>query len=225
LRFWRERRELIMHRNGFAAVVAVALVGVIASGAIHAQSVKKTVNCAQRPYRNTIRGALSGNLEITVYPGVCVVTGRVRGNVTVRSTDRRCTKASRYVALALKGGRIDGSVRAVGKQCVMVWLFDRGLVKGGIVYRAAGNLGFLGDEGGAQVRGNVLLKGGLLWATGASTTNHIGGSLSCDGGHPAGPARLATETNWDGAGRDEKDESVDVDGSIDGTFVGCNGSR
>jgi hypothetical protein len=98
-------------------------------------------------------------------------------------------------------------------------------VKGGIVYRAAGNLGFLGGEGGAQVRGNVLLQGGLLWATGASTTNHIGGNLTCDGGHPAGLARLATETNWDGAGRDEKDESVDVDGSIDGTYVGCNESR
>jgi hypothetical protein len=214
-----------MHRNGLAAVVALALVGVIASGSTHAQSVKKTINCAQRPYHNTIRGTLSANLEITAYPGVCVVTGRVRGNVMVRSTDRRCAKVSRYVALALKGGTIDGSVRAAGKQCVMVWLFDRGLVKGGIVYRAAGNLGFLGDERGAQVRGNVLLKGGLLWATGASTTNHIGGNLTCDGGHPAGLARLATETNWDGAGRDEKDESVDVDGSIDGTYVGCNGSR
>jgi hypothetical protein len=214
-----------MRNNGIAAVAALALVGAVASGAIQAQYTKRTVNCAQRPYRNAIHGTLFANLEISVYPRVCVVTGRVKGNVTVRNTDRRCGKGSHYVALSLKGGRIDGSVRAVGKQCVMVWLFDRGLVKGGIVYRAAGNLGFLGDEGGAQVRGDVLLKGGLLWATGASTTNHIGGNLSCDGGHPAGPARLATETNWDGAGRDEKDESVDVDGSIDGTFVGCNGSR
>jgi hypothetical protein len=214
-----------MRRNGVAAVVALALVGGVGSGATHAQYLKKTVNCAQRPYRNTIHGTLSADLEVTVYPRICVVTGRVKGNVTVRSTDRRCGKASRYVALSLKGGRIDGRIRAVGKPCVMVWLFDRGLVKGGIVYRAAGNLGFLGDHRGASVRGSVLLKGGLLWATGASTTNHIGGNLVCDGGHPAGLAQLATQTNWDGAGRDENDESVDVDGSIGGRYVGCNGSR
>jgi hypothetical protein len=214
-----------MRRNGVATVVALVLVGVVGSGATQAQYLKKTVNCAQRPYRNTIRGTLSANLEITVYPRVCVVTGRVKGNVTVRSTDRRCASASRYVALAVKGGRIDGYVRAAGRHCVMVWLFDRGLVKGGIIYRAAGNLGFLGDYRGARVRGNVLLKSGLLWATGASTTNSIDGNLTCDGGHPAGLARLATQTNWDGAGRDEKDETVDVDGSIGGSYVGCNGSR
>lgn len=214
-----------MRRNSVAAVVALVLVGVVGSGATPAQYQRKTVNCAQRPYRNTIRGTLSANLEITVYPRVCVVTGRVKGNVTVRSTDRRCAKASRYVALALKGGRIDGYVRAAGRPCVMVWLFDRGLVKGGIIYRAAGNLGFLGDYRGARVRGNVLLKSGLLWATGASTTNSIDGNLTCEGGHPAGLAWLATQTNWDGAGRDEKDETVDVDGSIGGSYVGCNGSR
>jgi hypothetical protein len=214
-----------MRRNGVAAVVALVLVGVAGSGATQAQYLKKTVNCAQRPYRNTIRGTLSANLEITVYPRVCVVTGRLKGNVTVRSTDRRCAKATRYVALAVKGGRIDGDVRAAGRQCVMVWLFDRGLVKGGIIYRAAGNLGFLGDYRGARVRGNVLLRSGLLWATGASTTNSIDGNLTCAGGHPAGLARLATKTNWDGAGRDEKDETVDVDGSIGGSYVGCNGSR
>jgi hypothetical protein len=213
-----------MRRIGIAAVAALAIVGGIASGATHAQHMKKTVNCAQRPYRNAIHGTLSANLEISAYPRVCVVTGRVKGNVTVRSTDRRCGKASRYVALALKGGRIDGSVRAAGKACVMVWLFDSGLVKGGIVYRAAGNLGFLGDRRGARVRGNVLLKSGLLWATGASTTNHVGGNLTCDGGRPAGLARLATGTNWDGAGRDETDETVDVDGTTGGSYVGCDGS-
>jgi hypothetical protein len=213
-----------MRRNGVAAVVALVLVGVVGSGATQAQYLKKTVNCAQRPYRNTIRGTLSANLEITD-PQVCVVTGRVKGNVTVRSTERRCAKASRYVALAVKGGRIDGYVRAAGRHCVMVWLFDRGLVKGGIIYGAGGNLGFLGDYRGARVRGNVVLKSGLLWATGASTTNSIDGNLTCDGGHPAGLARLATQTNWDGAGRDEKDETVDVDGSIGGSYVGCNGSR
>jgi hypothetical protein len=213
-----------MRRNAFAALAALALAGVAASGATHAQYMKKTVNCAQRPYRNTIRGTLSANLVVSVYPRVCVVTGRVRGNVTVRSTDRRCGKASRYVALSLKGGRIDGRVSAAGKQCVMVWLSDGGLVKGGIVYQAAGNLGFLGDHRGARVRGSVLLKKGLLWATGVSTTNRIDGNLTCDGGRPAGLARLATRTNWDGAGRDETDETVDVDGSTGGSYVGCDGS-
>jgi hypothetical protein len=213
-----------MRRNGVAAVVVLALVGVVGTGATHAQYTKRTVNCAQRPYRNAIRGTLLANLEISVYPHVCIVTGRVKGNVTVRSTDRRCATASRYVALSLKGGRIDGRVTAVGRRCVMVWLFDRGLVNGGIVYRAGGNLGFLGDRRGARVRGNVLLKSGLLWATGASTTNRIDGDLTCDGGRPAGLPSLASRTNWDGAGRDEKDETVDVDGSTGG-YVGCNEGR
>ena len=57
-----------MRGNGAAAVVALVLVGVVGSGATQAQYLKKTVNCAQRPYRNTIRGTLSANLEITVYP-------------------------------------------------------------------------------------------------------------------------------------------------------------
>ena len=213
-----------MGRNGIVAVVAVVLASLVGTGATHAQYVKRTVNCAQPPFRNTIRGTLSANLVITIYPRVCVVTGRVKGNVTVQSTDRRCGRASGVVALSLKGGRIDGRVRAVGKSCVMVWLFDRALVKGGVDYGAAGNLGFLGDHQGARVRGSVLLKGGLLWATGASTTNRIDGSLTCDGGNPAGLGRLVTQTNWDGAGRDEKDESVDVDGSIGGRYVGCNRS-
>jgi hypothetical protein len=212
-----------MRRNAVAAVVALALVGGITSSTTHAQSIRTTVNCAQRPYRNAIHGTLSANLEISLYPGICVVTGRVTGNVTVRSTKRRCAKTSRYVALALKGGKIDGYVRAAGKACVMVWLFDRGLVKGGIVYRAAGNLGFLGDHRGARVRGNVLLKKGLLWATGASTTNRIDGNLTCNGGRPAGLARLATRTNWDGAGHDDGDETIDVDGTTGGSYVGCDG--
>jgi hypothetical protein len=50
-----------MGRNVVAAVVALALVGVVGSGATHARYLKKTVNCAQRPYRNTIRGTLSAN--------------------------------------------------------------------------------------------------------------------------------------------------------------------
>lgn len=223
-----------MRRQSLAAVVgALILVALVASGAPHAQHVrvperiagKKTVNCAELPYRNAVRGTLKANLEISVYAGVCVVTGRVKGNVTVRNADRRCATGSRYVALSLKGGRIDGQVEAAGKKCVMVWLFDGAIVRGEIVYEAAGNLGFLGDRAGARIRGNVLLKKGLLWATGTSTTNRIDGNLACEGGRPAGIARLATPTNWDGAGRDENDETVDVDGSTGGRYLGCHRSR
>jgi kynurenine formamidase len=82
------------------------------------------------------------------------------------------------------------------KQCVMVWLFDGGAVKGGIRYQAVGNRGgFLGDHRSARVD------------------------------RPAGLARLATRTNWDGAGRDEGDETVDLEGSTGGSYVGCDGSR
>jgi hypothetical protein len=55
----------------------------------------------------------------------------------------------------------------------MVWLFDGGAVKGGIRYHAVGNRGcFLGDHRSARVD------------------------------RPAGLARLAARTNWDGAGRE-----------------------
>jgi hypothetical protein len=213
--------------------VAFALAAFVASGATHAQYLRtsegvagrKAVDCSKPPYRNKIRGTLTANVEISVYPGVCVVTGRVKGNVTVRNIGRRCATGAGYVALSLKGGRIDGRVEATGKQCVMVWLFDGALVKGSIDYGAAGNLGFLGDHRGARVRANVRLEKGLLWATGASTTNRIDGKLVCDGGHPAGLERLATRTNWDGAGRDEKDRTVDVDGSTGGRYLGCHGRR
>jgi hypothetical protein len=92
----------------------------------------------------------------------------VRGNVTVRSAERRCSTGAQFVALSvsLEGGTIDGRIQATGKRCVMVWLYDRALVKDDIVYDAAGNLGFLGDRRGARVRGDVLLTNGHLWATG-----------------------------------------------------------
>jgi len=229
----RERSELIMRGLRLGSCVAFAVAAFVASGATQAQYLrtsarvagKKTVNCSKPPYRNKIKGTLTANLEISVYPGVCVVTGRVKGNVIVRNIGRRCAKGADFVALSLKGGRIDGRVEATGKQCVMVWLYDGALVNGRIVYRAAGNLGFLGDHSGARVRANVRVEKGLLWATGASTTNRIDGNLVCDGGHPAGLARLATRTNWDGAGRDEKDETVDVDGGAGGRYLGCHRRR
>jgi hypothetical protein len=220
-----------MRRHRVLTIGALVLVALVAAAATSAQQVrapdriggKRTVNCADPPYRNAVRGTLKANLEIRVYPGICVVTGRVEGDVTVRSVDRRCATGSGYVALSVKGGRVDGHVEAAGNQCVMVWLFDGAVVRGNIVYAAAGNLGFLGDRKGARIRGSVLLKKGHLWATGTSTTNRIDGQLTCEGGHPAGAARLATRTNWDGAGRDENDETVDVDGTTGGRYVGCHG--
>lgn len=217
------------HRIAVGAFVLAAVVGSAATQARDTPTAeiapgKKTVNCSKPPYRNEIRGTVRANLEISTYPGVCIVKGRVRGNVTVRSVGRECTATSDYVGLSLKGGRIDGRVRAAGNECVMVWLFDRALVQGSIIYTAAGNLGFLGDRRGARVRGNVLLKKGLLWAIGGSARNRIDGNLVCDGGRPVEPG-LATRTNWDGVGRDEKDETVDVDGSIGGRYLGCHRSR
>jgi hypothetical protein len=207
-------------------VTALGLVALVAAGATHAKHpVKRTVNCAEPPYRNVIRGALNANLEINAYPTVCAVMGTVKGNVTVRSDASRCTTGAQYVALALKGGRIEGDVSAAGKRCVMVWLFDGAVVRGNITYKAAGNLGFLGDGLGARVRGDVLLDRGNLWATGTSATNRVDGDLVCGGGRPAGFARLATRTNWDGAGRNEKDKTVDVDGTTGGRYLGCHGNR
>jgi hypothetical protein len=222
-----------MRGHGLAAVAALALTAVVASGATQAQYTqraeraagRKTVNCSKPPYSNRIHGTLKANLEINVYPGVCVVTGRVEGNVMVRSADRRCATPVDFVALSLKGGRIDGRVDATGKKCVMVWLFDGAVVGKTIVYGASGNLGFLGDRRGARVRGDVLLTNGLLWAIGAATTNRIDGDLACRGGRPVGSARLASRTNWDGVGRDEKDETVDVDGSVGRGYLGCQRSR
>lgn len=189
------------------------------------RAVQKSVNCSTPPYRNAVRGTLDANLSITVYSTICVVKGRVKGNVTVRSIDRRCGAGSRFVALSLEGGTIDGRVVTVGKRCVMAWLYDGALVKGDVVYKAAGNLGFLGDRSGAKVRGDVLVQGGHLWATGRSRTNRIAGNLVCGRGAPAGLSRLATRTNWDGAGRDETDQSVDVDGTIGGRYAGCEKAR
>ncbi|MGH3043026.1 MAG: hypothetical protein ACRDNG_15055 [Gaiellaceae bacterium] len=87
-----------------------------------------------------------------------------------------------------------------------------------IHYKAEGNLGFLGDATGAVVRGDVALESGFLWATGISTTNRVDGKVTCRGGRPVGSADLATATNWDGAGVEPGDRTVDVDGTIGGRY-------
>jgi hypothetical protein len=91
-------------------------------------------------------------------------------------------------------------------------------VEGSIVFGSEGNFGFLGEGAGATVHGNVLLRSGLLWATGSSVTNRVDRSLLCTGGRPAGFPDLATATNWDGAGVDPADPTVDVDGTIGGRY-------
>jgi hypothetical protein len=176
------------------------------------------VNCAQPPYGNVIEGTLRSDLEISLYGTECVVTGTVKGDVTVLNDDPRCRTRPPFVALDLRGGTVEGNVIAFGEACVMAWLGDGAQVKGTIAYAAEGNLGFLGDGAGATVDGNVLLGGGRLWATGASTTNRVDGNLLCLGGEPAGFAALVTATNWDGAGVDPADPTVDVDGTIGGRF-------
>jgi hypothetical protein len=133
----------------------------------------------------------------------------------------RATPKTAVVALAASNNarphlRWDGF--ALGGACVMAWLGDGAEVEGTIAYAAEGNLGFLGDGAGAAVNRNVLLAGGRLWATGASTTNRVDGNLLCLGGEPAGFAELATRTNWDGAGVDPADPTVDIDGTIGGRF-------
>jgi WD40-like Beta Propeller Repeat len=182
------------------------------------QIARRTVNCAQPPYGNVISGTLRSDVEISLYGTECVVTGTVKGDVTVLNDDPRCRTRPPFVALDLQGGTIEGNVIALGGACVMVWLGDGAEVEGTIAYAAEGNLGFLGDGAGAAVNRNVLLAGGRLWATGASTTNRVDGNLLCLGGEPAGFAELATRTNWDGAGVDPADPTVDIDGTIGGRF-------
>lgn len=130
-------------------------------------------------------------------------------------------------AANLIGGSVVGNVKSSRGRCAMVWLRDGSTVGGNVIYRAAGNLGFLDAPGalkhpGATVRGNVILKGGRLWATGSATTNRIDGNLICNGGAPRGPEGAdpvngqlgsGAEMDWDGAG--------DVDGTIGGKYVGC----
>jgi hypothetical protein len=179
---------------------------------------RRAANCASPPYDNQISGTLDRDLEISLYGTVCVVTGTVLGDVVVRNADARCATRPPYVALDLQGGTIEGNVSARGEACVMVWLGDGGVVNGDIAYKADGNLGFLGNVAGAVVRGNVFLGSGFLWATGTSTTNRIDGTLACRGGRPVGSADLATATNWDGAGLEPADRTVDIDGTIGGRY-------
>jgi hypothetical protein len=207
------RMSTVRRLAAVTVLIALVLAGALAQTGASAAAAR-TVNCADAPYNNRISGLLEANLEITVHGSVCLVTGTVTGNVTVRNEDPQCDTRPPFVALDLEGGAIEGNVKAAGRRCVMVWLVDNATVSGNVIYEAEGNLGFLGDLAGATVRGNVLLKDGLLWATGASASNRVDGNLVCNGGEPLGGLDSGSDFNWDGA-------DGDLDGTIGGAYLGC----
>jgi hypothetical protein len=208
--------RMLGQRKAIAAAAALMVLGV--AGAFGQTSAgaaaARAVNCADPPYNNLVSGSLGSNLEISVHGSVCVVTGTVKGNVTVRNDDPACDSRPPFVALDVEGGTIEGNVKAVGSSCVMVWLVDDATVNGNVIYQAEGNLGFLGDRAGATVHGNVLLRNGLLWSTGASFSNRVDGNLVCNSGEPLGGPGSSSDFNWDGA-------DGDLDGTIGGKYLSC----
>jgi hypothetical protein len=159
-----------------------------------------------------ITGTVVGDVEVSAHGTVCAIKGTVKGSVTVRDISDACTKRTVLTAINVVGGTIEGDIHAEGRRCVMVWLRDGSRVEGNIDYQARGNLGFLGNEEGATVTGDVRAETGTLFATGASTTNQVGGDLLCDEALPAGGAASGSPTNWDG-----------TDDDADGTIVGAYG--
>jgi len=145
---------------------------------------------------------------------VCEIRGTVHGSVIVRDDGRACDEIEAMTAADVLGGTVEGDIVALGGACVMVFLEDGARVAGDVVYRAGGNLGFLGDAEGAWVGGSLLLEGGRLWAHGASTTNRIDGDLVCDGGTPRQGLGSGSETDWDGW-------HDDVDGELGGSYTAC----
>ncbi len=177
-----------------------------------------TVNCNDAPYNNIISGVVEGNVEITDYDTTCLVTGTIMGNVTVMNESSDCfAEFSPFVALNVIGGTIEGNVKSHGGKCVMIWLRDGATVEGNVIHDSLGNLGFLGsdtsEDGGATVKGNVIVKAGHLWAKGDSTTNRVDGHIICDGGEPRFPA-TASVTDWDGDNGQTGGDSGFDDGEI-----------
>jgi hypothetical protein len=171
------------------------------------------VNCADAPYNGTISGTVQGNVVVTAYPSVCLITGTVHGNVSARNESEQCQAGYPPVtAINVVGGRVNGNVLSYGATCVMIWLRDGAAVDGNVIHRSDGNLGFLGNTSGATVTGAAILQDGHLFATGSSTTNRIAGNLICNGGEPQG-AGAGTATDWDADGS--------TDGSIGGRYIDC----
>ena len=201
---------------GALALVVATLAVLIAGPASAAPG--GTVNCADAPYNNAISGVVEGNVEITEYNTICVVSGTIMGNVTVKNESPACFAGfSPFVALSVEGGTIEGNVRSHGGKCVMIWLRDGATVEGNVVHDSLGNLGFLGVisgvDGGATVNGNVVVKAGHLWAKGDATHNRVDGHIICDGGEPRFPA-TGSETDWDGDNGPIGGDLGDPDGDI-----------
>lgn len=176
--------------------------------------VSRAVDCNAAPYDNRITGTVEGSVEFVEHGAVCEIRGTVHGNVTVRDEGGPCEEDDAITAVDVLGGTVEGDLVALGGDCVMVFLDDGARVGGDVVYRADGNLGFLGNAQGAWVGGSLLLEGGRLWAHGASSTNRIEGDLVCDGGKPRQGLGSGSETNWDGW-------HDDVDGELGGSYRAC----
>lgn len=172
------------------------------------------VDCSAAPYRNKITGTVPGDVDVTAHGAVCTIRGTVRGTVTVRDEGTPCDEDDAITAVDVVGGTVEGDIVALGRACVMVFLEDGARVEGDVIYRATGNLGFLGKAEGAWVGGSVLLEGGRLWAHGDSTINRVDGDLVCEGGRPKQGIGSGSEVNWDGF-------QHDVDGTLGGTYRSC----
>lgn len=174
----------------------------------------RAVNCSASPYGNRITGIVEGDVEVTQHGSFCEIRGTVLGSVTVRDDSPSCGEDDAITAADIRRGTVEGDIVALGGACVMVFLEDGARVAGDVVYRANGNLGFLGDADGAWVGGSLLLRGGRLWAHGLSTTNRVDGDLVCDGGMPREGLGSGSATNWDGW-------HDDVDGELGGSYTAC----
>lgn len=178
------------------------------------RSPTSVVNCSAPPYDNRITGTVPSDIEILAHGTLCEIRGTVQGTVTVRDESTDCERNDAITAVDVLGGSVEGDIVATGSACVMVFLEDGARVEGDVIYRATGNIGFLGEAEGAWVGGSVVLEGGRLWAHGASTTNRIEGDLACEGGRPKQGLGSGSEVNWDGF-------QNDVDGTLGGTYRSC----
>lgn len=200
------------HVRALHLCLALAL-GLILSGAGNvAVASNGWVDCAEQP-GHTISGTLHANVRISTDNTICFVTGTINGNVLVTNDGSTCGPPPPVTALALLG-TVNGNVRSEGGPCVMVWLLDGGQVTGNITFGSGGNLGFLAEEAGSTVGGNVVLQNGLLWATGDATDNRIDGSLICAGGELLGGSGSGSATDWDGV-------DADQDGTIGRHMLNC----
>jgi len=187
---------------------------VASQGPAPAGELAEPVDCGAAPYLNRITGIVPRDVEVTAHGTVCKIRGTVQGTVTVRDEGDPCDEEGAMTAVDVVGGIVEGDIVALGGACVMVFLEDRARVEGDVIFRATGNLGFLGEAEGAWVGGNVVMEGGRLWAHGTSNTNRVDGDLVCEGGRPKQGFGSGNEVNWDGF-------QHDVDGTLGGTYRSC----